>query len=60
MSGVIARRGFLRAMGATIIVAGGFDASTGQRSDRALVVGNRTAKAQGAAERLRLSHAHLR
>jgi predicted TIM-barrel fold metal-dependent hydrolase len=30
MSGVIARRGFLRAMGATIIMAGGSKASTGQ------------------------------
>ena len=30
MSGVIARRGFLRAMGATVMAAGGFDAATGQ------------------------------
>jgi len=30
MSGVIARRGFLRAMGVTVIVASGFKASTGQ------------------------------
>ena len=29
MSGCIARRGFLKAMGATIIVAGGFDATAG-------------------------------
>ena len=30
MSGVIARRGFLRAMGATVIVAGGLNSSSGQ------------------------------
>ncbi len=30
MSGAIARRGFLKAMGATIIVASGFDAAAGQ------------------------------
>jgi predicted TIM-barrel fold metal-dependent hydrolase len=30
MNGAIARRGLLRAMGATVIVAGGFSASTGQ------------------------------
>jgi D-galactarolactone isomerase len=29
MSGAIARRGFLKAMGATVIVAGGFDATAG-------------------------------
>ena len=44
VSGDIACRGFLRAMGATIIVVGGINA---------------LAEAEGAAERLRLSHAHL-
>ena len=61
MSNVIARRGFLRAMGATVIVAGGFNASRGETQQAVpVVVGNRTAKAEGAAERLRLPHAHLR
>ena len=60
MSGAIARRDFLRATGATVIVAGGFDGDSRTCRGRALVGGNGAAETQGAAERLRLPHAHLR
>ena len=40
MSGARTRRGFLKAMGATVIVAGGFERNGGTCADRALVDGN--------------------
>jgi hypothetical protein len=60
MSDNIARRVLLRAMGATVMAAGGFGASQGQTHEPAPWSSGRTAETKGAAERLRLSHAHLR
>ena len=60
MSDIIARRIFLKGLGRRSWRLAVSRVSTGRQSSRALVIWHRTAKAQGAAERLRLSHAHLR
>ena len=44
MSGAIARRGFLKAMGATFIMAGGFDAAAGQAQTVPWSAGTETPK----------------